>query len=72
MAAALIPPGNVKIVDTDVVHTRERQRSIYGVEGQNYLSTGRQERSLMFDQTKRQIEEYTPPNKNKNKDVDDK
>jgi len=48
VAAALIPPGTVKIIDTDVVHTRERYQSIYGVEGQNYLATGRQERDLLL------------------------
>ena len=41
VAAALIPPDFVKIVDTDVIETKERQRRLISSEDFNYIGENR-------------------------------
>ena len=51
VAAALIPPDFVKIVDTDIIDTKERQKRLLSNTDYNFLGSSRGETDTFVDRT---------------------
>ena len=49
VAAALIPPDFVKIIDTDIIETKERRKSLLSNKDFNFLGSNRGESNTMTD-----------------------